>query len=94
MLILVIWQSVLFSSFRFCRGPSLYKCIHTWSESFYLEKSIDLAKQIAQAMGYLHARKIIHKNLNTRNVFLENDRNKVVISDTGFSNLSDHFWIE
>lgn len=78
----------------FCRGPSLHKCIHTWSEPFALEKSIDLAKQVSQAMGYLHARYIVHKNLNTRNIFLENDKNKVVISDTGLSSLSNSLWIE
>jgi tRNA A-37 threonylcarbamoyl transferase component Bud32 len=59
-----------------------------------MEKSIDLAKQVTQAMGYLHARYIVHKNLSTRNIFLENDKNKVVISDTGLSSLSDNFWIE
>ena len=80
--------------FSFCRGPTLYKCIHTWSEPFPWEKSIDIAKQIAQAMGYLHARYIVHKNLNTRNIFLESDRNKVVITDTGLSTLSDNFWTE
>ncbi len=45
-------------------------------------------------MGYLHARYIVHKNLNTRNIFLENDKNKVVISDTGLSSLSNSLWIE
>lgn len=32
-------------------------------------------------MGYLHARGIIHKDLKTKNIFLENG--KVVITDFG-----------
>lgn len=38
-------------------------------------------------MGYLHARGIVHKGLHTRNVFL--DKEKVVITDTGLSSVSD-----
>ncbi len=53
---------------------------------------MDIAKQIAQAMGYLHARSIVHKNLNTRNIFLE--KGKVVITDTGLSSISDNFWVK
>ena len=34
-----------------------------------------------QGMGYLHAKGIIHKDLKTKNVFLENG--KVVITDFG-----------
>lgn len=34
-----------------------------------------------QGMGYLHARGIIHKDLKTKNIFLENG--KVVITDFG-----------
>jgi len=57
-----------------------------------MEKTVHIAKQIAQAMGYLHARKIVHKNLNTRNIFVEKD--KVVITDTGLSSFSESFYIK
>jgi tRNA A-37 threonylcarbamoyl transferase component Bud32 len=43
-------------------------------------------------MGYLHARGIVHKDLNTKNIFLEKD--KVIITDTGLSTLSDNIWIQ
>ena len=58
-----------------------------WSETFSLEKSINISKQIATGMGYLHARGILHKGLHSRNVFL--DKEKVVITDTGLSSVSD-----
>ena len=86
------FDSNILSCIRFCKGNTLYKCIHVWSEPFHQDKNINIAKQIALAMGYLHARSIVHKNLNTRNIFLEKD--KVVITDTGLSSLSDNFWIE
>lgn len=34
-----------------------------------------------QGMGYLHARGIVHKDLKSKNIFLENG--KVVITDFG-----------
>ena len=76
----------------FCKGPTLYKYIHVWGEPFPVEKSIYITKQIAQAMGYLHARGIVHKDLNTKNIFL--DKDKVIITDTGLSSLSDSIWIQ
>lgn len=36
---------------------------------------------VIQGMGYLHARGIIHKDLKSKNIFLENG--KVVITDFG-----------
>ena len=46
-------------------------------------------------MGYLHARGIIHKGLNTKNIFIEkttDNRDKVVITDMGLSALSSCLW--
>ena len=76
----------------FCKGRTLYTYIHMWSEPFALERSVNIGRQVAQAMGYLHARGIVHKDLNTKNIFLEKD--KVVITDTGLSSLSDNIWIQ
>ena len=78
----------------FCKGQTLYKTIHVWPEVFSVDRSLNIGKQIAQAMGYLHARGIVHKDLNTKNIFLEKDKDKVVITDTGLSSLSDSIWIQ
>ena len=37
-------------------------------------------------MGYLHAKRIIHKDLKTKNIFF--DRDKVVITDFGLFNVT------
>lgn len=39
-----------------------------------------------QGMGYLHARGIIHKDLKSKNIFLENG--KVIITDFGLFSVS------
>ena len=80
----IIPSSLLFS---FCRGHTLHKHLHIWSDVFSVERCINIGKQIATGMGYLHARGIVHKGLHTRNVFF--DKDKVVITDTGLSSLSD-----
>ncbi|XP_077995222.1 kinase suppressor of Ras 2-like isoform X2 [Glandiceps talaboti] len=65
-----------------CKGSTLYNQIHVWKETFSLHKSVLIATQIAQGMGYLHARGIVHKDLKSKNIFLEN-RDKAVITDFG-----------
>ena len=83
----------LFLVSSFCKGQTLYRTIHQWLEPFPMEKCIHIAKQIAQALGYLHARGIVHKDLNSRNVFMD-PKGKVVITDTGLTTLSDCIWIQ
>ncbi|XP_045448169.1 kinase suppressor of Ras 2 [Melitaea cinxia] len=64
-----------------CKGMTLYTHIHLRKDKFTANKSVIVAQQISQGMGYLHARGIIHKDLKTKNIFLENG--KVVITDFG-----------
>ena len=40
-------------------------------------------------MSYLHARKIVHKDLKTKNVFLEQNQNRIVITDFGLISIAD-----
>uniref|UniRef100_A0A1B0C385 Protein kinase domain-containing protein n=1 Tax=Glossina palpalis gambiensis TaxID=67801 RepID=A0A1B0C385_9MUSC len=64
-----------------CKGNTLYTHIHARREKFVINKTTLIAQQITQGMGYLHARGIIHKDLRTKNIFLENG--KVIITDFG-----------
>ncbi|XP_049873654.1 kinase suppressor of Ras 2 isoform X2 [Pectinophora gossypiella] len=64
-----------------CKGNTLYTLIHLRKDKFTNNKSVIVAQQISQGMGYLHARGIVHKDLKTKNIFLENG--KVVITDFG-----------
>lgn len=62
-----------------CKGNTLYTHLHSRRDRFSLYKVADIAQQISNGMGYLHAKGIIHKDLTTKNIFLENCR--VVITD-------------
>ncbi|XP_060803266.1 kinase suppressor of Ras 2 [Amyelois transitella] len=64
-----------------CTGNTLYTHIHLRKDKITVNKSCLIAQQISQGMGYLHARGIIHKDLKTKNIFIENG--KVVITDFG-----------
>lgn len=64
-----------------CKGKTLYTHIYVCREKFNLNKATMVAQQISQGMGYLHAKGIVHKDLRTKNIFLENG--KVVITDFG-----------
>ncbi|KAK0058787.1 kinase suppressor of Ras 2 [Biomphalaria pfeifferi] len=65
----------------FCKGETLYTMLHLNKSIFKISKAIIIASQIAQGMSYLHARSIIHKDLRTKNIFM--DCGKVVITDFG-----------
>ncbi|XP_064612266.1 kinase suppressor of Ras 2-like [Liolophura sinensis] len=69
-----------------CKGKTLYTHIHSLKEKFPMNKTVIIASQIAQGMGYLHARGIVHKDLKTKNIFLERDR--VIITDFGLFNVT------
>ncbi|VVC90852.1 unnamed protein product [Leptidea sinapis] len=66
-----------------CKGMTLFTHIHLRKDKFTANKSVLVAQQISQGMGYLHARGIVHKDLKTKNIFLENG--KVVITDFGLT---------
>lgn len=64
-----------------CKGLTLYTHIHVRKDKFNMNRTTMVAQQISQGMGYLHARGIIHKDLKSKNIFLQNG--KVVITDFG-----------
>ena len=51
-----------------------------------MNKIILIAQQIALGMGYLHHKGIVHKDLKTKNIFLENGR--AIITDFGLVNVA------
>lgn len=69
-----------------CKGRTLYQHIHILKDKFNMSRTIMIAQQISQGMGYLHARGIVHKDLKTKNIFLESG--KVVITDFGLFNVT------
>ncbi|CAD6199355.1 unnamed protein product [Caenorhabditis auriculariae] len=65
-----------------CRGRSLFSLIHEHRERIDMATVLSIAQQICQGVSYLHTKKILHKDLRSKNVFLES-KNKVVITDFG-----------
>ena len=55
---------------EWCPGSSLYKHLHVQEVIWSMGQLIDIAKQTAIGMEYLHAKDIIHRDLKSNNIFL------------------------
>ncbi|KAJ8882786.1 hypothetical protein PR048_014600 [Dryococelus australis] len=69
---------------QWCEGSSLYKHLHVVETKFELVPLIDIGRQTAQGMDYLHAKNIIHRDLKSNNIFLHDDMT-VKIGDFGLA---------
>ncbi|KAF4517270.1 hypothetical protein B566_EDAN008604 [Ephemera danica] len=55
---------------QWCESSSLYKHLHVSENKFELLNVIEIGRQTAQGMDYLHAKNIIHRDLKSNNIFL------------------------
>ena len=62
---------------EWCEGSSLYKHLHVAEESWNMYQLVDIAKQTATGMEYLHARDILHRDLKSNNIFLVPDEKNI-----------------
>ncbi|GFQ98698.1 hypothetical protein TNCT_298821 [Trichonephila clavata] len=70
---------------QWCEGSTLYKHLHVHEHKFEMLELIDIARQTAQGMDYLHAKNIIHRDLKSNNIFLHEDLTTVKIGDFGLA---------
>ncbi|XP_065190134.1 kinase suppressor of Ras 1-like isoform X2 [Sycon ciliatum] len=70
----------------FIKGKSLHQLIHMEGERLAAEATRPIAKQITQGMAYLHTRGIVHRDLRSRNVFID-ATGHIVISDFAMSSI-------
>ncbi|XP_031570873.1 serine/threonine-protein kinase A-Raf-like isoform X3 [Actinia tenebrosa] len=71
---------------QWCEGSSLYRHLHVQETKFEVINLIDIARQTAQGMDYLHAKNIIHRDLKSNNIFLQEDLT-VKIGDFGLATI-------
>ncbi|KAI7789543.1 v-raf-1 murine leukemia viral oncogene-like protein 1a [Triplophysa rosa] len=69
---------------QWCEGNSLYKHLHVQDTNFQMFQLIEITRQTAQGMDYLHAKNIIHLDLRSNNIFL-NEGLTVKIGDFGLA---------
>lgn len=67
------------------KGCSLHDTLYVKQRNLPLPAKLDILRQVAQAMGYLHARGIVHGKINSNNIIVEN-KIKICLMDQGVGN--------
>lgn len=76
---------------EWCPGLSLFKHLHVEEVVWSMGQLLDIAKQTAIGMEYLHAKEILHRDLKSKNIFLiptltqKSNKWKVKIGDFGLA---------
>ncbi|XP_057313678.1 serine/threonine-protein kinase A-Raf-like isoform X2 [Hydractinia symbiolongicarpus] len=69
---------------QWCEGSSLYRHLHVMENKFTMVQLLEIARQSAQGVDYLHAKSIIHRDLKSNNIFLQEDLT-VKVGDFGLA---------
>lgn len=77
------FTKVAVSSSEFMSGGSIHDFLHNQKGVFKLPALLRVATDVSKGMNYLHQNNIIHRDLKTANLLM--DENEVVISALFFS---------
>ncbi|CAG2060256.1 unnamed protein product, partial [Timema podura] len=71
---------------EFITGGTLKDLVHDLTEPLPWEQRVNFAKNIASGMAYLHSMNIIHRDLNSHNCLVREDKT-VVVADFGLARI-------
>lgn len=71
---------------EYIAGGSLTELLHDTSQPLPWEQRVSFAKDIAAGMAYLHSMNIIHRDLNSHNCLVREDKT-VIVADFGLARI-------
>ena len=73
----------------FCEGGDMYKKIFKEKNTYFEENTIiNWLVQLLLGLSYIHDKKIVHRDIKTKNIFIQND-NTLRIGDFGIAKIFD-----
>lgn len=75
---------------EYMEGGSLFDALHSNKNPLPYECNLQIARDVASAVAYLHAEKVIHRDLKSANVLLSGDRCRAKVADFGLAKFSVH----
>ncbi|XP_063927132.1 LIM domain kinase 1 isoform X2 [Zophobas morio] len=74
---------------EYISGGTLTELIHDTAQPLPWEQRVSFAKDIAAGMAYLHSMNIIHRDLNSHNCLVREDKT-VIVADFGLARIVSH----
>jgi LIM domain kinase 1 len=74
---------------EYISGGTLTELIHDTAQPLPWEQRVSFAKDIAAGMAYLHSMNIIHRDLNSHNCLVRDDKT-VIVADFGLARIVSH----